>query len=87
MRRFLVAAALIAAIFAYPCSAFEIEQEHVFSVDDPQAELKIISTTDLIHFLPLIEAFQRSRPDLALRLRLQVRRFARRLVADAKMAH
>ena len=66
MRNILIAAALIAASLTAPCNAFEIEQEHVFSVDEPQAELKIISTTDLIHFLPLIKAFQRNRPDLSI---------------------
>lgn len=67
MRPVFIAALLIAALFVSPSIAFEVEQEHVFSGDVAQAELKIISTTDLVHFQPLIEAFQRIRPDLTIR--------------------
>lgn len=67
MRSVFAAAALIAAILIASASAFEVEQEHVFSAEDARSELKIISTTDLVHIEPLIRAFQQTRPDLTIR--------------------
>ncbi len=54
------------AICAIPANAFEIEQEQVFPGDDATDELRILSTTDLSVFKPVIEAFQAENPGVGI---------------------
>lgn len=63
MRAFFTALALICVTFT--TAAFEIEEERDFPVDTPRADLRILSTTDTVTFAPLIDAFQRLRPDVS----------------------
>lgn len=45
---------------------FEVEEERLFPAEGPgSAELRILSTTDLVHFVPLIEAFQKENSGVA----------------------
>jgi len=64
MRTYLITLALI-FMLGVPAVAFEIEEDRLF----PGAgqELRILSTTDTVIFSPLIEGFQKTRPDLAVR--------------------
>ncbi len=66
MRQIVVALGLIAAALS-PSHAFEIEEERMFAVPEATAELRILSTTDTVTFTPLIEGFQRLRPDVSVR--------------------
>jgi len=66
MRPTVTALALTFAL-AQPASAFEIEEEHLFTAPGASAELHILSTTDTVTFAPLIEGFQQQRQDLTVR--------------------
>ena len=48
-----------------PASAFEKEDEQLFSVENPEQTLRILSSTDLNYFVPLISAYQRVYEDTA----------------------
>lgn len=61
MRNFIYAISL--SLTAHMAAAFEVEQHEVFAGTGDET-VSILSTTDIGIFLPVIEAFQQSRPDV-----------------------
>lgn len=57
-----IATFVFIALLSGLTQAFEIEEERTFTVDSPKSTLRIISTTDLNYFAPLVEVFQLRNP-------------------------
>ena len=65
MRAIIVSLVLI-VISALQAAGLEVEQTKMFPArEDSAEELRILSTTDLENFAPMIEAFQDQRPDVS----------------------
>ncbi len=58
--------ALIFVILAPPALAFEIEEHVVYPAENPQAELRIISTADRSAFEPILLGFQSENPGITI---------------------
>lgn len=61
----LLAVVLTALSLINPVAAFEKEHEQLFPVEKPQQTLRILSSTDLNYFVPLITAYQQVHKDIA----------------------
>lgn len=53
---------ILYSLFAGNGSAFEIEDEQLFEVENSRSEMRILSNTDLDYFEPLILAYQKQNP-------------------------
>jgi iron(III) transport system substrate-binding protein len=66
MRRLAFAAGLIAALLGQPLVAQEIEAERVFGSSDA-SQIRVLSTTDLAAFAPVLQAFVDHHPSRSIR--------------------
>ena len=56
---------MLAGLAGAPASAFEVEDSRTFGVESPEATLRMISTGDIDVFAPIILAYQREHPRIA----------------------
>lgn len=80
-------AALVLTLAAGLAQAFEIEEETLFPADPALAELRILSTTDMVIFAPLVRAFQAARPGIAIRYTVASSQEVHRALYDEAAAY